>query len=79
MLNPVINLQKTSSSIFILGAICAANRAYEKMKLQKEMFKRKAEELYMRGEDVEMAALMPEHYAGKFKKSYNPAPWSNKK
>ena len=29
-------------------------------------------------EDAEMAALMPDHYACKFKKSYNSAPWSKK-
>ena len=53
-----------------------ANQAYEKMKLKKATFKRKAKDLYMRGEDTEMAALMPDHYAGKFKSSYNPKPWS---
>ena len=36
------------------------------------MFKKKAEDLYMRGEDEEMAALMPDYYAGKFKASYDP-------
>ena len=52
-----------------------ANRAYEKMK-KKKMFKKKAEDLYMRGEDEEMAGLMNDHYAGKFKSSYDPEhPW----
>ena len=61
-------------------ALCVvwANPAYEKMLLQKPIFKRKAQEPYMIGEDAEMAALMPDHYAGKYKKSYDPAPWSNK-
>ena len=49
-----------------------ANRAYEKMKAKKNMFKKKPEDLYMRGEDEEMAALMPDYYAGKFKTSYDP-------
>ena len=49
-----------------------ANRAYEKMKAKKNMFKKKAEDLYMRGKDEEMAALMPDCYAGKFKASYDP-------
>ena len=49
-----------------------ANRAYEKMKTKKNMFKKKAEDLYMRGEDEEMAALMSDYYAGKFKTSYDP-------
>ena len=51
-----------------------ANRAYEKMKAKKNMFKKKAEDLYMRGEDEEMAALMPDYYAGKFKAGYDPGP-----
>ena len=49
-----------------------ANRAYEKMKENKNMFKKKAEDLYMRGKDEEMAALMPDCYAGKFKANYDP-------
>ena len=36
------------------------------------MFKKKAEDLYMVGEDEEMAALMPDYYAGNFKGSYDP-------
>ena len=55
-----------------------ANMAHEKMKLQKETFKRKAKELYMASEDEEMTVLMQDHYAGKFKCSYNPAPWAKK-
>ena len=55
-----------------------ANTAYEKMKLRKDTFKRKAKELYMAGEDEEMTALMEDPYAGKFKSSYNPAPWAKK-
>ena len=53
--------------------------AHEKMKLQKSMFAKKATALYMNGEDEEMAALMPDFYAGKFKKSYNAAPWAKAK
>ena len=53
-----------------------ANQAYEKIKLKKPMFKRKAKDVYMRGEDVEMAALMADHYAGKFKSSYEPHAWA---
>ena len=45
--------------------------AHEKMKLQKSMFAKKATALYMNGEDEEMAALMPDFYAGEFKKSYS--------
>ena len=45
------------------------------MKLEKATFKRKANDLFMRGEDAEMLALMPDHYAGKFKSRYNPEPW----
>ena len=47
-----------------------------KMRTKKAMFKRKAKELYMAGEDAEMAVLMPDHYAGKFKSSYEPSPWA---
>ena len=44
------------------------------------MLKKKAQDLYMRGEDKEMAALMDDHYAGKFKSSYDPdLPWSKGK
>ena len=44
------------------------------------MFKKKAQDLYVRGEDKEMAALMDDHYAGKFKSSYDPElPWSKGK
>ena len=53
-----------------------ANMAFEKMRTKKAMFKRKAKELYMAGEDAEMAVLMPDHYAGKFKSSYEPSPWA---
>jgi len=53
--------------------------AHEKMKLQKNMSAKKATALYMNGEDEEMAALMPDFYAGKFKKSYNAAPWAKAK
>ena len=63
-------------------ALCVvwASRAYEKMKEKKKMFKKKAQDLYMRGEDKEMAALMDDHYAGKFKSSYDPElPWSKGK
>ena len=42
------------------------------------MFKRKTVELYMAGEDTGMAAPMDQHYAGKFKASYNSAPWVKK-
>ena len=57
-----------------------ANRAYEKMKAKKNMFKKKAEDLYMRGEDEEMTALMPNYYAGKFKSSHDPEhSWSKGK
>ena len=52
--------------------------AFEKMRTKKALFKRKAKELYMAGEDEEMALLMPDHYAGKFKSSYKPAPWAKK-
>ena len=55
------------------------NLAYEKMKQQKAMFKRKVVELYMAGEDTKMAALMDQHYAGKFKNSYNSPPWAKKR
>ena len=48
------------------------------MKQKKAMLKKKAAELYMAGEDIEMAALMNDHYAGKFKSSYNPKPWAKK-
>ena len=51
----------------------------QEMKLQKSMFAKKAKSLYMNGEDEEMAALMPDFYAGKFKKSYNAAPWAKAK
>ena len=37
-----------------------ANTAFEKMRTKKAMLKRKAKELYMAGEDEEMAALMPD-------------------
>ncbi len=40
--------------------------AHEKMKMQKNMFARKAKELHMTGEDPEMAALMEDFYAGKY-------------
>ena len=67
-----LNYIKPSMSLCIIWA----NQAYEKMKLKKPMFKRKAKDVYMRGEDVEMAALMPDHYAGKFKSSYEPDAWA---
>ena len=63
-------------------ALCVVweSRAYEKMKEKKKMFKKKAQDLYMRGEYKEMAALMDDHYAGKFKSSYDPElPWSKGK
>ena len=50
--------------------VIGANQAYEKD------VERKAKDVYMRGEDVEMAALMPDHYAGKFKSSYEPNAWA---
>lgn len=37
------------------------------------------EDLHVNGEDEEMAALMLDFYAGKFKKSYNAAPWVKSK
>ena len=40
-----------------------ANRAYEKMKAKKNMFKKKSEDLYMREEDEDIAALMPDYNA----------------
>ena len=49
----------------------------DKIKQKKPMLKKKAAELYMAGV-IEMAALMNDHYAGKFKSSYNPKPWSKK-
>ena len=33
----------------------------------------------LHGENEEMAALMPDFYAEKFKKSYNAAPWAKAK
>ena len=67
-----LNYIKPSISLCVVWV----NLAYEKMKKHKSMFKRKAVELYMAGEDTEMAALMDQHYAGKFKSSYNSAPWA---
>ena len=66
-----LNYIKPSMSLCIIWA----NQAYEKMKLKKPMFKRKAKDVYMSGEDVEMAALMAAHYAGKFKSNYGPHAW----
>ena len=43
------------------------------------MFAKKAKALYMNGEDEEMEALVPDCYAGEFKKSYNAAPWAQAK
>ena len=40
------------------------------MKLQKSMRDKKVKALYMNEEDEKIAALMPDFYAGKFKKSY---------
>ena len=67
-----LNYIKPSVSLCVMWV----NLAYEKTKWQKAMFKRKAVELYMAGEDTKMAALMDQHYAGKFKNNYNSAPWA---
>ena len=69
-----LNYIKPSISLSVVWS----NLAYEKMKKHKSMFRRKAVELYMAGEDTEMAGLMDQHYAGKFKASYNAAPWAKK-
>ena len=69
-----LNYIKPSISLCVVWV----NLAYEKMRRQKAMFKRKAVELYMAGEYSKMAALMDQHYAGKFKNSYNSAPWAKK-
>ena len=69
-----LNYIKPSISLCVVWA----QLAYDKIKQKKAMLKKKAAELYMAGEDIEMAALMNDHYAGKFKSSYNPKPWATK-
>ena len=49
------------------------------MKKHKELIAKKAGELYIAGEDSEMAALMDDHYAGKHESTYVVAPWEKKK
>ena len=69
-----LNYIKPSIAVCIIWV----EAAFTKMKKKKSMFKKKAVDLYMAGEDAEMALLMDDHYAGKFKSSYNSAPWSKK-
>ena len=69
-----LNYIKPSIAVCILWV----QVAFAKMKRNKSMFKRKAVDLYMAGEDAEMALLITDQYAGKFKSSYNSAPWSKK-